>query len=63
MTEINLDVDNAKKDLRDNVQQALNTLDTIITNADTLTTAQVREAIKKLAQYEKIVIKRLVAIL
>lgn len=48
-----------KRDFKAAVIQAITDLDTIITNADTLTTAQIRAAIKKLAQHQKHIIKRL----
>lgn len=40
--------------------QALTDLDTIITNAETLTDAQVRDAIKKMARHQEKMIKRLI---
>jgi hypothetical protein len=60
MSKVNLAVDETKRDLRAAVVQALADLDTIIANADTLTTVQVRAAIKKLAQHQRVIIKRLV---
>ena len=62
MSKVNLAVDQTKRDLKSAVVQALADLDQIIANADTLTTAQIRAAIKKLAQQQKVVIKRLVVL-
>ena len=49
-----------KKDIADAVVGAVTDLDDIIANADTATTAQLRTAIKKLAQHQKKIIKRIV---
>lgn len=46
-----------KKDFRENIETALNDLDLIIENQDTLSDVQVRQAIGKLALYEKKLIK------
>lgn len=51
-----------KKELQDAVIQAIVTLDLIIANAEMLTVDQVKQAIKKLAQHQKKIIKRLVQI-
>lgn len=60
MSKIYLEVDETKRDLRDNVQQAISDLDLIIANASTLTLDQARQAIGKLARHQKIIIRRLV---
>lgn len=49
-----------KKALREAVVQAVTDLDTIIANSATLDAAGVRLAIKKLAQHQKKIIRRLV---
>ena len=46
-------VNQEKKDVKDVAVQAVTDLDLIIANADTATTAQLRDAIKKLAQHQK----------
>jgi hypothetical protein len=63
MAKITLDVDVDKKNLRDNVVQAIDDLDLIIANYATLTLDQARQAIGKLAKHQKIIIKRLVQLL
>lgn len=59
MAKITLDIDLNKKELRDNVLQALADLDLIIANSATLTLDQARQAIGKLARHQRIIIKRL----
>jgi hypothetical protein len=59
MGKIDLFVDQDKKDLKDNIQAAVTDLDLIIQNADTMTLAQARQAIGKLALYQKKIIKYL----
>jgi hypothetical protein len=62
MAKIILAVNQDKKDLADAIVQAISDLDLIINNADTMTLAQARTAIKILAQHQKKIIKRLVQI-
>ena len=57
-----ISINQEKKAIRDAVVTAVEDLDNIIANADTATTAQLRVAIKKLAQHQKKIIKRLVQI-
>ena len=59
---ITVGVDQEKKDIRDAVVQAVTDLDNIIANIDGATNAQVKAAIKTLAQHQKKIIKRLVNI-
>lgn len=58
-SKITLAVNADKKNLREAVTQAIADLDTIIANIDTATAAEVRTAIKKLAQHQKKIIRRL----
>ena len=60
---VNIVIDIDKADFKDNVLNAIDTLDTIIANANVLDAAQVRQAIGKLATYQKKIIKRLVQVL
>jgi len=62
MSKILLAVNVEKKDIKDKVIQAISDLTLIIDNADTLTLEQARQAIKKMAVYERAIIKRLVQI-
>lgn len=55
-------VNQEKKDIKDAVVQAVTDLDLIIANADTATISQLRDALKKLAQHQKKIIKRLIQI-
>jgi len=57
MAKINLTTDLDKKDLRDAYIQAISDLDLIIANYDTLTLAQARQAIGKLAEHQKKLLK------
>ncbi len=60
LSKINLGVNQEKKDIKDAIIHAVTDLDLIITNANTMTLAQARNAIKKLAQHQKKIIKRIV---
>lgn len=51
----------ARKDFRENIEAALSDLSLIVENQDTLSDAQVRQAISKLVLYMKKLIKYAVA--
>jgi len=55
-------VNREKKDIKDKVIQAISDLTLIVNNADTMTLAQARQAIKKIAVLQRAIIKRLVQI-
>jgi len=57
MAKINLETDLDKKDFKDAYLQAIADLDLIIANYDTLTLAQARQAIGKLAIHQKKILK------
>lgn len=57
MAKIPLAVNTDKRNLRDAVTQAVTDIDDIIANFDTV---NVRQAIRKLAQHQRTIIKRLV---
>ena len=57
MAKISLTVDQDKKDLKDAYVQAISDLDLIINNYDTMNLAQARQAIGKLAQHQKFMLK------
>ena len=59
MAKITLDVDTTKKDLRDNVVQAISDLEVIISSTGALTLAQLSNAVRLLAKHQKIIIKQL----
>ena len=59
MAKITLDVDITKKDLRDNVVQAIADLEIIISSTGALTLAQLSNAVRLLAKHQKIIIKQL----
>jgi hypothetical protein len=56
------EVNTDKKDIIDTVLAHVADLDLIIANADTATTAQLRNALRILAQGQKRIIKRLIQI-
>lgn len=58
-SKVSLTVNTDKKNLRDAVVQVIADLDTIIANSDTLDAAGVRLAIKRLAQHQRKIIRRL----
>ena len=62
MSKVNLDVDATKKDLRDNVVQAIADLEIIISSSGALTLAQLSNAVRLLAKHQKIIIKQLARI-
>lgn len=57
---VTINTNQESKDIQDAVVQALSDLDTIIANIDGATNAQVKNAVKTLAQHQKKIIKRLV---
>jgi len=62
MSKVILAINAEKKDIKDKVVQAISDLTLIVDNADTMTLAQARQAIKKMAVLERAIIKRLVQI-
>ena len=62
MSKITIAVNAEKKDIKDKVTQAIADLTLIVDNADTMTLEQARQSIKKLATYQRAIIKRLVQI-
>lgn len=54
------DINPEKYDMKTAASQALTDLSTIISNSATLTDAQVRDALKKMAQHQRKIIKRLI---
>jgi hypothetical protein len=59
MSKVDLEVDRTKKDLRDNVVQAIADLEIIISSSGALTLAQLSNAVRLLAKHQKIIIKQL----
>jgi len=62
MGKVTFAVNQEKKDIKDKVIQAISDLTLIVNNADTMTLAQARQAIKKIAVLQRAIIKRLVQI-